>query len=161
MNQSTSMHDNTRGSWLGRLLSYSLLAMFVLVGTVAVARAVSLGLGDLSSPGVGLWPFLLSICLLTMCLVYAVALFGGNEKFLFPIPKGFNYAILVGIATLVVGLLLPVTGYLPALTALGFVVCWWVGGYSWIKSLLIAVIAASSVFAVFVFGLNIRMPLFP
>lgn len=161
MTQSISTPEARPYRRLPVALSIFAVVLLVTVGATAVRQSVDLGLGELSSPGAGLWPLILSVVLIVFCVAYVAGMFWNTDRFTFEVNSGFRFAVVLGVVCLAVGVLLPFTGYVPILTGLCFTVCWWIGGYSATKALVVSVSAVASASVIFVLGLGIRMPLFP
>ncbi|WP_353508580.1 tripartite tricarboxylate transporter TctB family protein [Intrasporangium sp.] len=135
----------------------------VVAGLAALALGVSglllslgFGLGSLTEPGPGLWPFIVSVAVTALSV--ALLVLGRHDT---DTEKFTRSSILtaVGVASLVCfGLLLPVIGFeVPALLVM---LIWtrFLGGETWRMSVLISVLTVAAFYALFVLALQIPLP---
>ncbi len=129
----------------------------VVLGGILILSSVRLGIGTVTLPGPGAWPFLLSICLILL----------GGSLLMRPAPSDQNIVLMrprwgklvLALVTLLgYALLLDTLGYLVATGLLLLVQLHWVEDRSWKVSILTALIAAVVSFTVFVFWLNVSLP---
>lgn len=131
----------------------------VLVGAIGLgcmAGALALGLGTPSEPGSGMWPFILSVVLisLSMALAMLARRITDVEKF-----SGASWAVLGGTAGLVVFVfLLPVIGFeIPSLV-LTFVWLRFLSKETWRMSSLLSFAIVAAFYVIFVLLLGVPLP---
>lgn len=126
------------------------------VGITGAVLAHGYGLGTLRRPGAGLWPFAISVVVVTLSLLLLVLgrRLDDSEKF-----TRTSLLVLVGLVTFVgLGVLLPVTGFeIPA-----FLLCviWlrFLGGESWRSTIVISFVTVTAFYLLFLEGLRIPLP---
>ena len=118
--------------------------------------AVSYGLGSLSQPGAGLWPFVTSVVVITLSVLLLVVGRHLHDT------EAFTRSSLqpaIGAATFIVlGALMPVIGFeLPALV---MCIVWlrWLGGETWRSTIVIGVVTVAAFYFLFLYGLRIPLP---
>ncbi|MBG6185262.1 hypothetical protein IWX65_003241 [Arthrobacter sp. CAN_A214] len=131
----------------------------VLVGAIGLScmtGALALGLGTPAEPGSGMWPFILSVVLISLSV--ALALFARRiidvEKF-----SSSSWAVLAGTAGLVCFVfLLPVIGFeIPSLV-LTFVWLRFLGKETWRMSSLLSFTIVAAFYIIFVLLLGVPLP---
>ncbi|WP_052690593.1 tripartite tricarboxylate transporter TctB family protein [Pseudarthrobacter chlorophenolicus] len=126
------------------------------VGIGALVLSVAMGLGTLSAPQPGLWPFMAS-CVMVALGLFQLILGRHNrdaEKF-----TRMSLAPLIGLATLATMVaLMPVIGFeIPALV---LCVIWmkFLGGETWRSTILISVLVVVAFYAIFILALGTSIP---
>jgi hypothetical protein len=126
------------------------------VGVAGAFLAVSYGLGTMSQPGAGLWPFVISLVVIALSLLLLVVGRHLHDT------EAFTRSSLqpaIGAATfLVLGALMPVIGFeLPALV---MCIVWlrWLGGESWRSTIVVGVLTVAAFYFLFLYGLRIPLP---
>ena len=126
------------------------------VGVTGAVLAYGYGLGTLRRPGAGLWPFVISMVVVTLSLLLLVVgrRLDDSETF-----TRTSLLVLVGLVTFVgLGALLPVIGFeIPA-----FLLCviWlrFLGGESWRSTIVISLVTVTAFYLLFLEGLRIPLP---
>jgi len=138
---------------------WSQLGAAVVAGVVGIAGLIgslALGLGRLTQPGPGLWPFVVSVVVTVLSI--ALALVGRHgtdtEKF-----SRSSVQTAVAVLTLVVfAAVLPLIGFeIPSLL-LTFVWLRFLGKESWVSSVAISVGTVAAFYVLFVLLLQIPLP---
>ncbi|BCW17637.1 tripartite tricarboxylate transporter TctB family protein [Pseudarthrobacter enclensis] len=126
------------------------------LGVGALILSVAMGLGTLSAPQPGLWPFMAS-CVMVVLAVCQLTLGRRNrdaEKF-----TRMSVAALTGLATLAAMVaLMPVIGFeIPALV---LCIIWmkFLGGETWRSTLLVSVLVVVAFYAIFILALATSIP---
>ncbi|ACL38353.1 hypothetical protein Achl_0354 [Pseudarthrobacter chlorophenolicus A6] len=126
------------------------------VGIGALVLSVAMGLGTLSAPQPGLWPFMASSVMVALGL-FQLILGRHNrdaEKF-----TRMSLAPLIGLATLATMVaLMPVIGFeIPALI---LCVIWmkFLGGETWRSTILVSVLVVVAFYAIFILALGTSIP---
>jgi len=127
-----------------------------LVGVAGLVGSLQLGLGKLTAPGPGLWPFVISV---VITVLYVVLAFTGRravdtEKF-----SRSSVLTAIAVATLVLlALAMPLIGFeIPSL-ALTFVWLRLLGKESWRSSIIISLVTVVAFYVLFVILLQIPLP---
>ena len=126
------------------------------VGIGALVLSVAMGLGTLSAPQPGLWPFMAS-CVMVALGLFQLILGRHNrdaEKF-----TRMSFAPLIGLATLATMVaLMPLIGFeIPALV---LCVIWmkFLGGETWRSTILVSVLVVVAFYAIFILALGTSIP---
>ncbi|MEV0383828.1 tripartite tricarboxylate transporter TctB family protein [Nonomuraea sp. NPDC050643] len=126
------------------------------VGVFGAVGSYALGLGRLTAPGPGLWPFAVSVVIVVLSAVLVVTGRGlqDTERF-----SRASLQTVVGVVTLVaLAALLPVIGFeIPSLLLM-FVWLRWLGKESWRSSIVISIGAVAAFYLLFVVLLQIPLP---
>ncbi|MEV0791059.1 tripartite tricarboxylate transporter TctB family protein [Kribbella sp. NPDC050459] len=126
------------------------------IGAGGLIGSLALGLGRLTQPGPGLWPFVVSVVVTVLSIVLALVGRRGTdtEKF-----SRFSVLTAVAVLTLVVfAAVLPLIGFeIPSLL-LAFVWLRFLGKESWISSVVISVGTVAAFYVLFVLVLQIPLP---
>jgi len=127
-----------------------------LVGVAGLVGSLRLGLGRLTEPGPGLWPFVISVVITLLSVVLA---FLGRRAL---DSERFNRAsLLVAVAVITLVLLavaMPLIGFeIPSLL-LTFVWLRFLGKESWRSSIVISVVTVVAFHLLFVTALQIPLP---
>jgi hypothetical protein len=126
------------------------------VGIFGAVMAISLGLGQLTQPGPGLWPFAISVVVIVLSAVLVVVGRHGRDTEQFSRSSLQTAVALVTLVLLAV--LLPVIGFeIPSLL-LVFVWLRWLGKESWRSSIVISVGTVAVFYVLFVVLLQIPLP---
>lgn len=138
--------------------AYQLVASLVVLvlGVAAAVLAYGYGLGSLSRPGPGLWPFVVSVLIVVLAVALLVAGRGLDdaEKF-----TRSSVLVLVGGATFIgLGVLLPVVGFEIPAVLLGIVWLRFLGGESWRSTIVISVLTTAAFYLLFLYALSIPLP---
>ena len=126
------------------------------IGVAGMVLSLGYGLGSLTDPGPGLWPFAVSVAVAALSL--AQIAFGrtaqDTEKFTrSSVLTGLGVLSLIGLAAL-----LPVIGFeVPSLVLM---VVWlrFLGGESWRMTAVVSVVTVAAFYALFVLALAIPLP---
>lgn len=125
-------------------------------GVFGAVVSYTLGLGQLTQPGPGLWPFAISIVIIVLSATLAFTGRGlqDTERF-----SRSSLLTVVGLVTLVgLASLLPVIGFeIPSLLLM-FVWLRWLGKESWRSSIVISIGAVAAFYVLFVLLLSIPLP---
>jgi putative tricarboxylic transport membrane protein len=127
-----------------------------LVGVAGVVGSLGLGLGRLTGPGPGLWPFVVSVAITTLSVVLALTGRHGTDTERF---SRASVMTAVAVLTLVLlGVALPLIGFeIPSLL-LTFVWLRFLGKESWRSSIVISVGTVFAFYVLFVLLLQIPLP---
>jgi len=127
-----------------------------LIGVAGVAGSLKLGLGHLTAPGPGLWPFVVSVLVTVLSVVLALVGRRGTDT-----EKFSRSSVLTAIAVLTLvlfALVLPLIGFeIPSLL-LTFVWLRFLGKESWVSSVAISVGTVAVFYLLFVVLLQIPLP---
>jgi hypothetical protein len=127
-----------------------------LIGLAGLVGALKLGLGQLTQPGPGLWPFVVSVVITVLSVVLALTGRHGTDT-----EKFSRAGVLTAIAVLTLVLLafaLPLIGFeIPSLL-LTFVWLRFLGKESWRSSIVISVGTVVAFYVLFVLLLQIPLP---
>lgn len=128
----------------------------LVVGTAGAVLAYGYGLGSLSQPGPGLWPFVVSIVIasLSSALLLVGRRLADAEAF-----SRSSVQPAIGVVTFVVlAVLLPVIGF--EIPALALCVVWlrFLGHESWRNTVVISVLTTAAFYLLFLYGLGIPLP---
>ncbi|MEQ4718604.1 tripartite tricarboxylate transporter TctB family protein [Nonomuraea sp. B19D2] len=126
------------------------------VGVAGAIGSVALGLGQLTQPGPGLWPFAISVVIVVLSATLVVTGRGLQDT------ERFSKASLLtaaGVVTLVLlAVLLPLIGFeIPSLL-LVFVWLRWLGKESWRSSIVVSVVTVAAFYLLFVVLLQVPLP---
>lgn len=119
--------------------------------------ALTLPFGQLSNPGAGLWPTVISI----LGLVFAVLLFiyGKDIPVLARDQRGLRLALYLA-AIVLYAPLYSLVGFIPASIIVLFVLIKIAGEFSWLTSILTSVIGSVVVYALFAMALSLPIDAF-
>ena len=126
------------------------------LGVAGIVLSLGYGLGNLTRPGPGLWPFAVSVAVTALSL--AQIAFGRDATD----PEKFTRSsalTALGVVTMVaLAALLPVIGFeVPSLVLM---VIWlrFLGGESWRSTVVVSVATVAAFYALFVLALSIPLP---
>jgi hypothetical protein len=126
------------------------------VGVFGAVGSYALGLGRLTQPGPGLWPFAISVVIIVLSAVLVVTGRGLQDTERFSrssLLTAVSLVTLVGLAAL-----LPVIGFeIPSLLLM-FIWLRWLGKESWRSSIVISIGAVAVFYVLFVLLLQIPLP---
>jgi len=128
----------------------------VAIGVGGAVLSAGYGLGSLSEPGPGLWPFIVSVLIAAMSAVLLVVGRGLTDAEAF---TRSSVLPVVGVITFVAfGVLMPLTGF--EIPALALCVIWlkFLGGESWRNTIVISVVTVAAFYFLFLYGLRIPLP---
>ena len=127
-----------------------------LIGIGGLVGSLALGLGRLTQPGPGLWPFVISVVVTVLAVVLAMVGRHGTDTEQF---SRSSVLTAVAVASLIVfAALLPVIGFeIPSLL-LAFVWLRFLGNESWVSSVAISVGTVAAFYVLFVLLLQIPLP---
>jgi putative tricarboxylic transport membrane protein len=135
-------------------LGAAIVAGFIGVG--GLIGSLALGLGRLTQPGPGLWPFVVSVVVTVLSIVLALVGRRGTDT-----EKFSRSSVLTAVAVLtlvVFAAVLPLIGFeIPSLL-LAFVWLRFLGRESWISSVVISVGTVAAFYVLFVLVLQIPLP---
>lgn len=131
-----------------------------LVGlAIGIAGAVfswGYGLGSLSEPGPGLWPFVVSVAITLMSAGLLVTGRGLADAEAF--TRSSWLPVIGGITFIAFGFLMPVIGFeIPALV-LSVIWLRFLGGESWRSTVVTSVVTVTVFYLLFLYGLRIPLP---
>jgi hypothetical protein len=131
-------------------------AVALAVGVLGALLAIGYGLGSPSSPGGGMWPFIISLVIIGLSLSLLLVGRGLTDAEAF---TRSSLQPLIGCATfLAMGALMPVIGFeIPALL-LCLVWLKLLGGESWRSTVVISVATVAAFYLLFLYGLRIPLP---
>lgn len=125
-------------------------------GAAGIALSMSYGLGSLTDPGPGLWPFAISVVLTALAAVLVVAGRNGTDT------EQFSRASVlpaVGIVTFVaLAFLMPLIGFeIPSLL---LCIVWlrFLGGETWRSTVVVALCTVAAFYVLFIVLLQIPLP---
>jgi hypothetical protein len=126
------------------------------IGAAGLVGSLGLGLGQLTAPGPGLWPFVVSVVITTLSMVLALTGRHGTDTERF---SRASVTTAVAVLTLVLlGVALPLIGFeIPSLL-LTFVWLRFLGKESWRSSIVISVGTVVAFYVLFVLLLQIPLP---
>lgn len=120
----------------------------------AVYASFALGIGSLTNPGPGLWPF--SISLITFVLTIVLLILGCRWS---ATPEGGRKWVLAAIAGLIAyGMILPILGFILATIPLVFYFMRIIGGSGWITTIVTSALAPFGSYYVFDVLLGVPLP---
>jgi hypothetical protein len=135
------------------------------LGLAVFLKSLTYPLGTLRKPGGGLFPLIASVLLMGLSALLTLQAFWGKEvekssqSPFFP-EKDTPRRILLGFAGLLVyRYLLPVIGFAASTAVFIFFLSRFLGKYSWVRSVVFAVITAVVSFYLFQVWLKIPMPM--
>jgi putative tricarboxylic transport membrane protein len=127
-----------------------------LVGVAGVVGSLGLGLGRLTAPGPGLWPFVVSVVITTLSVVLALTGRDGTDTERF--SRASVMTALAVLTLVLLGVALPLIGFeIPSLL-LTFVWLRFLGKESWRSSIVISVGTVFAFYVLFVLLLQIPLP---
>jgi hypothetical protein len=128
----------------------------LVLGVLGAVLSVGYGLGSLSQPGAGLWPFAISI---VIAVLSGVLLVVGRRLHDSEAFSRSSLQPVVGAATFVgIALLMPVIGF--ELPSLALCVIWlrFLGGESWRSTVVVSIATVAAFYLLFLYGLQIPLP---
>jgi hypothetical protein len=140
----------------GPLYQIAGAAVGIAIGVGGAVLSAGYGLGSLSEPGPGLWPFVVSVLIAVMSAVLLLVGRGLTDAEAF---TRSSVLPVVGVFTFVAfGVLMPVTGF--EIPALALCVIWlkFLGGESWRNTVIISVVTVAAFYLLFLYGLRIPLP---
>ena len=149
------MNTNTVGNEK-TIMRYLSGAVPLLIGAFSLIYSYSLGLGNVSDPGPGLWPFIASIVVVLSSIVVTITWSGDYESFA---TKNTLYGSLSVLA---------ITSYILLIISIGFFissflffVSWlkFMNGETWVTSLAVAIVGTVGAYILFVALLGITVPI--
>ena len=148
--------DEERPPHAGPLAQVAAGLVTLALGLAGTVLSLGYGLGSLTEPGPGLWPFAVAVAVTALSL--AQIAFGRSaqdtEQFTrSSVLTGLGVLSLVGLAAL-----LPVIGFeVPSLVLM---VVWlrFLGGESWRMTAVVSVVTVAAFYALFVLALSIPLP---
>ncbi|ASR34762.1 hypothetical protein BAY61_06965 [Prauserella marina] len=128
----------------------------LVAGVLAAIAAWRLGLGDLSDPGPGLWPLVVSVAMVVVAAVLVIksSPTGAEERF-----NRDSVIVVVGVLSLL--------GYAALFEQVGFeiptialLVLWLkvLGRESWLVTVVVSVVASAAIYLLFITGLEVPLP---
>jgi putative tricarboxylic transport membrane protein len=126
------------------------------LGASGAVLAHGYGLGTLSRPGAGLWPFLVSV----LVVVLAIALLLGGRHL--SDAEAFTTSSLLPIAGVItfvgLGALMPVIGFEIPSVLLCVVWLRFLGGETWRSTIVVSFVTVAAFYLLFLYGLRIPLP---
>ena len=148
--------EEERPPHAGPLAQVAAALVTLAVGLAGIALSLGFGLGTLTQPGPGLWPFVISVAVTALSLAQLAFGRRAEDTEVFTRSSaltGLGVLTLVGLAAL-----LPVIGFeVPSLLVM---VIWlrFLGGESWRSTAVISVVTVAAFYALFVLALSIPLP---
>lgn len=142
---------NKRGAWL----------ICLTIGIWSVAGGLSLGLGTLSSPGPGLWPFIIGgpTTVFSTILVFLPQRTPENQEDGDADEKPRTVLAWSATAGLVAATaLIPVAGMYIAIFLYTLFCTWLISRLSWLQSLIVSIAVPLGCYFIFEIGLSVRIP---
>lgn len=138
--------------------AYQLLGalLAIVLGVTGAVLSYGYGLGSLSTPGPGLWPFAVSvgITILGAGLLLVGRDLQDSERF-----TRASMLPVIGVITFVLlAWLMPLIGFEIPSVALCIVWLRWLGGESWRMSIAVSVGTVAAFYLLFLYGLRIPLP---
>jgi hypothetical protein len=126
------------------------------VGVIGLVLSYGYGLGTLKRPGAGLWPFVISLVIVVLSLLLLVVgrQLTDSERF-----TRSSVLPVIGLVTFVVlGALIPTTGF--EIPSLALCVVWlrFLGGESWRSTVVVSVATVAAFYILFLHLLRIPLP---
>jgi putative tricarboxylic transport membrane protein len=126
------------------------------VGVAGMALSLGYGLGSLTQPGPGLWPFAVAVAVTALSVAQIV--FGRRAEDTEQFTRASALTGLGVLSLLGLAALLPVIGFeVPSLVLM---VIWlrFLGGESWRMTAVVSVVTVAAFYALFVLALSIPLP---
>lgn len=148
--------DEERPPHAGPLAQVAAGLVTLALGLAGTVLSLGYGLGSLTEPGPGLWPFAVSVAVTALSLAQIAFGRGAQDTEQFTRSSaltGLGVLSLVGLAAL-----LPVIGFeVPSLVLM---VVWlrFLGGETWRMTAVISVVTVAAFYALFVLALSIPLP---
>ncbi|NJP87971.1 Tricarboxylate transport protein TctB [[Actinomadura] parvosata subsp. kistnae] len=148
--------EEARPPHAGPISQIAAAVVALAVGVFGAVGSYALGLGRLTQPGPGLWPFAISVVIIVLSAVLVVTGRGLQDTERFSRSSLLTAA---GLVTLVgLAALLPVIGFeIPSLLLM-FIWLRWLGKESWRSSIVISIGAVAAFYVLFVLLLQIPLP---
>ncbi|MBT2521983.1 tripartite tricarboxylate transporter TctB family protein [Arthrobacter sp. ISL-28] len=126
------------------------------LGTAGLITSMGMGLGSPEKPEPGLWPFIISLVMITMSV--ALLLFG-RKKLDAEAFSSSSWQVAAGIATLVgFVLVVGVTGFEIPTLLLTFIWLKFLGKETWRMSVLLSFAVTAAFYLIFVVALSVPIP---
>jgi putative tricarboxylic transport membrane protein len=128
----------------------------IAIGVAGAVMSYGYGLGSLTEPGAGLWPFIVSVVIVVMSTVLLVIGRGLHDSEAF--TRSSVLAVIGAVTFIGFGFLMPVIGFeIPSLV---LCVIWlrFLGGESWRNTAVISVATVAAFYLLFLYGLRIPLP---
>jgi hypothetical protein len=148
--------DEDRPPHAGPLAQVAAGLVTLALGLAGTVLSLGYGLGSLTEPGPGLWPFAVSVAVTALSLAQIAFGRGAQDTEQFTRSSaltGLGVLSLVGLAAL-----LPVIGFeVPSLVLM---VVWlrFLGGETWRMTAVVSVVTVAAFYALFVLALSIPLP---
>jgi hypothetical protein len=140
----------------GPVTNLVIVAVVVVLGGLAFAGSLRLGVGSPSAPGPGTWPALVSAVLVVLGLVLAARLRHTDDAERF---TRAGLLVLAAVASMVVFVaVIDSIGFEIPTAALAFVWLRFLGGERWRTSIVISLGAAAVLYLLFVAALDVSIP---
>ncbi|TMR92479.1 tripartite tricarboxylate transporter TctB family protein [Nonomuraea basaltis] len=148
--------EESRPPHAGPISQIAAALVALAVGVLGAIGSSALGLGRLTQPGPGLWPFAISVVIIVLSATLVVTGRGLEDA------ERFSRASLLTVVALVtlvlLAALLPVIGFeIPSLL-LVFVWLRWLGKESWRSSIVISIGTVAAFYVLFVLLLQVPLP---
>jgi lysylphosphatidylglycerol synthetase-like protein (DUF2156 family) len=148
--------EEARPPHAGPISQVAAALVALVVGVLGAIGSLALGLGRLTQPGPGLWPFAISVVIVVLSVVLLVTGRGLEDTERFSKSSLLTAVALVTLVALAA--LLPVIGFeIPSLL-LVFVWLRWLGRESWRSSIVISIVTVAAFYVLFVVLLQIPLP---
>ena len=128
----------------------------LVIGIAGATLAASYGLGSLSEPGPGLWPFTISVIIIGLSVLLLVV---GRHLHDSEAFTRSSWQPVIGIVTFVaLGALMPVVGF--ELPSLAMCIVWlrFLGGETWRSTVVVSLATVAGFYFLFLYGLRIPLP---
>ncbi|MFC4120113.1 tripartite tricarboxylate transporter TctB family protein [Nonomuraea zeae] len=148
--------EETRPPHAGPISQVAAAVVALAAGAAGVLGSLALGLGRLTQPGPGLWPFAISVVIVVLSATLVVTGRGleDTERF----SKSSLLTAIAVVTLVALAALLPLIGFeIPSLL-LVFVWLRWLGRESWRSSIVISIVTVAAFYVLFVVLLQIPLP---
>ncbi|GAA3699452.1 tripartite tricarboxylate transporter TctB family protein [Nonomuraea antimicrobica] len=148
--------DAARPPHAGPVSQVAAAVVALAVGVCGAIGSYALGLGRLTQPGPGLWPFAVSVVIVVLSAALVATGRGLTDSERFSRSSLLTAAGLVSLVLLAA--LLPLIGFeIPSLLLM-FVWLRWLGGESWRSAVIVSVASVAAFYLLFVVLLQVPLP---
>lgn len=130
--------------------------LVALVGIALLIPSMQLGVGTLNHPGVGLWPTINAVLLISMAPLMLLA----RHRFQLPTRRGLANVLGIAVPLLIFVPLYSWMGLIGAGAVAMFIIAKWVGKMTWLGALITTILVPTSVYLVFAVALGVNLRAF-